>query len=161
MNKPVVHVVYCDDIRNEMGNKISLMGIYDSELVTQVFPVNLPKLCAQIMVKFPHNALPKSTLKIELLNGDESMGAFELDKKALSQVVPPKSGEDVPKDEVSVNIQVNFVLSPLKLEKPSTLRVHCHADKKLYKGNALVLRSATSQELALMGLPQIIKQENN
>ncbi len=148
MSKPTIHVIYCDDIRNELGNKLSLMGIYDSELVVPAFPMTLPKLCAQILIRFQGQILPKESMKIELLNGDVSMAVFELDKKSLEAVEIPTAEDHVPVDERSVSIQVHFILAPFSLEGPSTLRVRCYADKKLHKGNALRIRTATPMEVA-------------
>src|ERR1700736_4688449 len=37
--------IICDDIRQETGQKISLMGIYDDSLVVKLLPARLPKLC--------------------------------------------------------------------------------------------------------------------
>ncbi len=161
MNKPTVHVIYCDDIRNEEGRKISLMGIYDSELVVQSFPLTLPKLCAQILIKFPGQALPKDLLKIELLSGESPIAVFELDQKALHAVVIPDADDQVLEEERHVSIQVHFMLAPFNLEKPSILRVHCQADKKLIKGNALRLRIATPQEVIALGLNPAPQPEAN
>jgi hypothetical protein len=35
----------CDDIRSEIGNKISLVGIFDEAILPQNIPARLPKLC--------------------------------------------------------------------------------------------------------------------
>lgn len=37
--------IICDDIRQEIGNKISLMGLYDDAVVVKRFPARLPKIC--------------------------------------------------------------------------------------------------------------------
>jgi hypothetical protein len=38
---------FCDDVRQEIGNKFSLMGCYGSDLYVPAFPITLPKLCAR------------------------------------------------------------------------------------------------------------------
>jgi len=35
----------CDDIRSEIGNKISIIGIFDEAILPQNIPGRLPKLC--------------------------------------------------------------------------------------------------------------------
>ena len=35
----------CDDIRQEMGGKTSLMGLYDHHIVVPQVPFTLPKVC--------------------------------------------------------------------------------------------------------------------
>src|ERR1700743_2371862 len=41
-------VQFCDDIRAEVGNKTSLMGIYGGDMMVPSFPAIVPKLCAHI-----------------------------------------------------------------------------------------------------------------
>ena len=36
---------FCDDFRQEIGNKFSLMGCYGTDLYVPQFPITLPKLC--------------------------------------------------------------------------------------------------------------------
>ena len=45
--KPPKHefTLLCDDIRQEMGGKTSLMGLYDHHIVVPQVPFNLPKVC--------------------------------------------------------------------------------------------------------------------
>ncbi len=41
-------VIFCDDIRREAGNKLSIMGVYTKQLFLQKdtkLPVRLPRLC--------------------------------------------------------------------------------------------------------------------
>lgn len=43
--------IFCDDIRNEVGGKLSFIGCYSSVLfVTQKFPFVLPKFCVHSYV---------------------------------------------------------------------------------------------------------------
>lgn len=37
--------IICDDIRQESGRKVSLMGIYDDAIVVKQIPVRLAKIC--------------------------------------------------------------------------------------------------------------------
>ncbi len=39
------YVLFCEDIRQEMGGKVSLMGVLGSKLLTPQFPFGFPKLC--------------------------------------------------------------------------------------------------------------------
>lgn len=38
-------VLVCEDIRQEVGGRVSLMGILGSKLLVQGFPLGFPKLC--------------------------------------------------------------------------------------------------------------------
>ena len=39
------HAIICDDIRQEVGNKISFIGIYGNNISVTKFPYLFPKLC--------------------------------------------------------------------------------------------------------------------
>lgn len=45
--------LFCDDVRNEVGNKLSLMGVYGQDLLLREFPTTLPKLCAVMLLDLP------------------------------------------------------------------------------------------------------------
>ncbi len=44
-------VLLCDDVRNEIGNKLSIMGIYGPELWIGKLPAVMPKLCFVVMLE--------------------------------------------------------------------------------------------------------------
>lgn len=41
----LLYMHICDDVRQETGGKISIMGVYDSYIVVPEFPYSLSKLC--------------------------------------------------------------------------------------------------------------------
>ena len=43
--------ILCDDIRQEVGNKISLMGIYSKDIFVPEIPFTLAKLCLLLIAK--------------------------------------------------------------------------------------------------------------
>lgn len=43
--------ILCDDVRQEIGNKTSLMGIYDKDIVFGDLPALLPKLCLYVRLE--------------------------------------------------------------------------------------------------------------
>ena len=48
-----VHTIFCDDLRQEVGNKVSFMGCYQGELFVPFVPLLLPKLCVYVTVSTP------------------------------------------------------------------------------------------------------------
>jgi hypothetical protein len=50
-----VYCVFCDDIRHEVGNKFSLMGVYSGGLIVSAasLPTRLPKLAIYIWITSP------------------------------------------------------------------------------------------------------------
>lgn len=45
------HIILCDDVRNELGNKISIMGVYLREVIVNKIPAVLPKLALVILLE--------------------------------------------------------------------------------------------------------------
>ena len=45
------HYIICDDIRREIGNKISLIGLYQETILVSSLPYIFPKLCFHIEFK--------------------------------------------------------------------------------------------------------------
>jgi hypothetical protein len=43
--------IVCDDIREEIGNKLTLIGIYEQEIFVSKLPYTFPKLCFFISCK--------------------------------------------------------------------------------------------------------------
>jgi hypothetical protein len=56
---------FCDDIRFEYQNKLSLIGCYGTDLLLhEKPPTSLPKLCALVSVRMPPSTLPKGRLLV-------------------------------------------------------------------------------------------------
>ncbi|MHB1587726.1 MAG: hypothetical protein ACYCRH_11915 [Acidiferrobacteraceae bacterium] len=57
--------IYCDDVRQETGNKLSFMGVYRGTLLVPDFPFSFAKLCVVLTAVTPRNALfEKLTFRI-------------------------------------------------------------------------------------------------
>lgn len=46
-----INTVLCDDVRNEIGNKLSLIGIYTKDIVFNEIPAIYSKLCFVIFIE--------------------------------------------------------------------------------------------------------------
>ncbi len=140
-----VETIYCDDIRNEVGNKLSLMGIYSSELFTRNFPLTLPTFCIVVkIVSFTHEKLPPMVVKI--LIDDE---VFR--EETLIEVRNTKATEN---NEKSILLPAKssyliFKIVNLQLENECAIRVRVFVEGKdePLKGLALNVLKAPSQTI--------------
>ena len=48
MKPKLNYLILCDDIRQEVGNKVTLVGIYGNQIYVSKFPYTFPKICMQI-----------------------------------------------------------------------------------------------------------------
>lgn len=66
------YCIFCDDIRTELGEKLSFMGVYNGILFLPEFPYTLPKLCAHINLVTPADQPYKSIVVECFAPGEET-----------------------------------------------------------------------------------------
>jgi len=97
----------CDDVREERGNKLSLMGLYDEAILFPKLPARLPKLCLFQRWAEAHDA---RTVKI-------GIDGTALDKphrvEARVDYAPGESRKE--------KLQIAIALSPLAFAQEGTL----------------------------------------
>ena len=81
-----VETLFCDDIRHEMGGKLSFIGVYSDSLFVNAFPVTLPKLCLFVKVVIPADE-PIRILNLRVLRDDEVLQEIALDEEKLARCV--------------------------------------------------------------------------
>ncbi len=71
------HSIFCDDIRNEPGGKLSFIGCYNGVIfVPPEFPFVLPRFCIQIHI-FSPAAQPFSSIVVRCYAPGEDRPIFE------------------------------------------------------------------------------------
>lgn len=111
------YAIICDDIRQEVGNKISLIGIYPKDIFVTKLPFTLPKLCFAINYDYIKGG---DTFSIDL-SGPNT--------KRLGEIIKGGTPEQI-KDYA--RFQIHAVFSPLIVEKEGDykLTVIVNNDKK-------------------------------
>ncbi|MCM2289225.1 MAG: hypothetical protein NDI67_09380 [Sulfuritalea sp.] len=110
-----VHAVFCDDIRQEMGGKVSLMGCFQGDLLVPFLPVALPKLCVFVTVSTPVKR-PLKSLKIRIMQDDAELASLDV----------PEGATPVPIVEDGVTrflANAAMVFSPFAISAPTAIRV--------------------------------------
>lgn len=133
-----LEVIFCDDIRSEVGNKSSYMGIYTRELTIPSAPLLLAKLCIAVQVVTdiddPFESIMVQVVKIR--------GQEETELLTTGQItLPPPSGlSDVDNDSTRLLLGLQFVLSPFQIDEESILRVKATTEREELHGAGLRLR---------------------
>lgn len=124
------HVVYCDDIRQEVGEKTSLIGLYNGQLGVPDFPCSLPKLCIIVSVSTPKDEIIEDLILTGSYS-DAEIFKMEMGKEQIQSIV---AKAPTPKEEGKYfMLQLMVILSPLQLEKPGKLKLDLLADgEKVY-----------------------------
>jgi hypothetical protein len=137
-----MHVLYCDDIRWEISNKSSLIGVYNGVLFVTEFPVVLPKLMVAITV-MTEVADPFQSLSVTLFRGDEPISEISVPPEDLSKAA--QSGQLSPPIEDSSSLKgfplssFNAVMSmaPFPIEKATILRAIARTEAGELRGPVL------------------------
>jgi hypothetical protein len=131
-----VTTLFCDDIRFELGNKQSYIGVYYGKMLVPQFPLQLPKLCIAIAVHTPVNK-PFKKITFRVLKGDTTLGEILLDDSVLSTQVVPASSVDYADVAKMFSANTIVVLAPFPIEGPTMLRIRVQTESEELRGPGL------------------------
>ena len=137
-----VFTIFCDDIRQEIGGKLSDIGVYGGQMFVPSFPITLPKLCLVMSMITPVDT-PFRKLAMRILKDDTQLAEGVLDETQLAGAVDAST--DVPADERKdriLTLQSMFVFSPFQLEGPCTLKVRVETESGELRGVGLRIDQA-------------------
>lgn len=132
--------IFCDDIRPELGNKLSFMGCYQSELVVQMAPVALPKLCVFASILTPKERPFKSLILRVVQDNDVELARIDIPEEGLtgsSQIIDETSTRKI--------LSTAIVFSPFAVEKPTMLRLIATTEEGEITGPRLLIKVAATQ----------------
>jgi hypothetical protein len=130
---------YCDDIRQEVGNKLSYLGVYGPNLIVQSFPTTLVKLCCVFNVRVPVSCVPKHVI-FRLLRDDEVI--FEADLSASDIKDPAQSSVADGADSRVLTISSVAQIVGFPVTERCMLKSRAVVDGKELRGGALELLAA-------------------
>lgn len=138
---PFMWATYCDDVRQEVGNKLSFLGIYGSSLIVPSFPTTLVKLCCQFSVRVPA-AKPPQSVVFKLLRDDEIL--FERELSIADFEVPTVSAPADGTTERVLTISTIAQLIALPVTEHCFLKARAIVDGMELRGGGLELMAATT-----------------
>lgn len=134
-----ISAIFCDDIRMEVGNKLSMIGVYNGVMLVPAFPITLPKLCIALSAR-TDGRNPFKQLVFRVLKGEELLVEVPIPIEAFPEIQVPLAGDVAinPNDRLQV-CNGNIVISPFVVDKPTTIRVRAIADGEELKALALTI----------------------
>ena len=135
---------FCDDIRYELGNKVTLVGLYNSSLILQELPALIPRLGVNLQVSSPSHE-PMSTLIVSIEKGDEIIHQSKHDLPDLPPDDEPQAGHD-PVSRRSMVMQI--ALPPITVMVPCMLRVVVTIDGVEWQAGKLRISAAPQKSSA-------------
>lgn len=130
MKSSVNRVAYCifsDDIRQEIGNKTSLIGIYANDIVLSgELPLTVPRLCMSLTVRTAKDC-PMENLSVRATFAGENLVQFEIPKDELveGQKLALESSDD---EGWWLTVNMALIASPLNISSEGIVEVVAIAD---------------------------------
>ena len=134
-----IQAIFCDDIRHEMGNKVSFMGVYSGQLLVPSLPTILPKLCVVTSVMTSVEE-PFEQLTVRLFKDDEVLTEISLTAEQLAAPLQMMNEETEDSSFPIFSFQATFIISPLVIDSPCVLRVFAENEADEIRSLSLRIR---------------------
>lgn len=141
-NDTYMWTIFCDDVRQEAGNKLSYMGIYGANLVVPSFPTTLLKLCLAMSIRTKATNPPKSII-VRVLRDDELIHEQTLDDAAL--IALTQAPEPTSTNEKHLTVGAIVQLLNFAVTERCFVKARAIVDGEELKGGALELMSVETQ----------------
>ncbi len=133
MSDRFLHAIFCDDIRFELQNKLSLMGIYYGSITPEALPTYLARFCAHAVAVTPVER-PFRQVDLQLLLNDVVVQEMSVPPEAL--VMDPEKSL-LPTPSRLAAFGGNLVVSPLYLSEPGVISVRAITEEGILTGPRL------------------------
>lgn len=136
MTSAFMETIYCDDVRSEIGNKVSYMGIYGPNILLKEFPAVLSKLCAVMSLHLPADTQAE-TVTFSLYKDDAEIGRSTAYIADVRKAAPQSLESD---EERRLTIRFIAQMAPFQLDGPCRLMARAEIDGEAVKGGVLVVQ---------------------
>lgn len=158
MNEPFGATIFCDDIRGEVLNKVSLMGVYGYELlIPGSFPAILPKLGLFMLARFHRSEPVNGADVIVYFPGDpedQPTLSQHINVQLSEELFPQPSPEEYPDPGQYLGFNHPVTFSPAIIKQPGYIRVRVIAGERRVKLGSLKIREPSPQEREKLGMGQ-------
>jgi len=141
-----IQTVFCDDIRHELGGKLSYIGVYSGMLLVPTFPATLSKFCLAMNILTPADR-SFAKLTVRLLKDKDVLFEGTLSNAQLSAAVVDLPADDTMAKDRILALQSIIVFSPFVLEGPCTLRVRADTEAGELRGLGLQVEQAPTDRV--------------
>ena len=134
------HCLFCDDIRTEVGNKTSLIGIYGGELFVDECPAVLPKICISAFMSTDAEQ-PLRTLTVQVSHKGAVLQENIVPEDQLLAMQQALLERGSASDPIRVfSIGCNIMFAPFVIDEESVLEVAMVADGDSHLAGKLRIR---------------------
>jgi hypothetical protein len=142
--------LFCDDIRVEMGAKLSVMGIYQSDMIfpaTQEFPFNLAKFGILFKYYETKDALTDDIAIRVFLPGDQKDAPSVVLPFPRAQLISGPAPYPLEEDQERIfNLTFPFLFTPLLVKQEGFIKVRVACGERITNLGSLMIRKARPDE---------------
>lgn len=134
--------IFCDDIRQEVGGKLSYMGVYMSEMVIHApFPATLPKLCMVInYLERPGSNEDPVTIRVFQPEEKNPLTDIPLDADLMRRSGLAPTDPEASDPFIGALFFLN--LAPFVIKAPGRIRVVAESGNKKVRLGSILVRPA-------------------
>jgi hypothetical protein len=146
--------LFGDDLRQEVGGKVSLIGIYQEDMI---FPgeITLPIVVPRFVVFISYYELSGTlqtdvTFRLSRAHENKVLAEFQMLRKDLSlpETILTTEGESPEDAERIFHARVPMIISPFIIEKLGRVRVRAHySDGAILKLGSINIKNLNAREL--------------
>lgn len=126
---------FCDDIRHEIGGKISLIGCYAGDMIVPVFPITLPKLCLHFTLTTRLDTPFHGPITVSIFQSGNVISKVDINSGWAPAANLPARPDGTARD--TLFLQGGFELSPITFDKPTTLLIVAETEGDVIQGPML------------------------
>jgi hypothetical protein len=152
-DEPFGYSVFCEDIRQEMGNKPSFMGVMIGVIFANEFPIVLPRFSVAMTFFEPRSWALKRDWPVPLSIsfpgiGEEISGEIGVPSKDAIESNSRTTLPDDPDIPRGVIFFVGLQMAPITISEPGRIKVRArYADGHIIKMGALRVERQSSEPI--------------
>ena len=143
------YAIFCDDIRDEPGGKLSFIGCYNAVMLTRrTFPLVLSKFCVHFHISSPATQPYKSVMaRCYVPDEPEPIADEPIDVSGLAE--QQNLLDSLPKNVTVppyIVVASSLVFSPLEIRKPGLIHIRAlinDGPEELHLGSLQVLSASS------------------
>lgn len=135
-----VTAIFCDDVRQEIGNKLSYMGCYQGELFVPTAPFVLLKLCVFATV-WTSKEKPLKSLTVRVVQDNTT----ELARIEIPEEVIKEASQIDDETSTRKAFSTAIVFAPFAVEKPTMLKLVATTEDGDIAGPRLLIKVADQE----------------
>lgn len=131
------HTIFCDDVRQEINGKFSIIGQFTRHLFVESFPTVIPKLCIVVQACSDIDT-PAKRYSIEIRQNNETIVLQDVDAAAITESLPVE--KDQPEYSYTPYFtQSIFVISPLHVDQKKYIDIYITVDSETVQAPGLII----------------------